>query len=118
MRLNAICDMFSTKPESFEPRYARTSGGEIDARPWCVGFNAIMQLRLLNWPQLLASSAPKDSPPGPILFYCTDEAGKPILYAALQDTIALPTRKAWRDIPASVEANRQFSTPIGVKRRR
>lgn len=118
MRHNAIGETLSTKPESFQPLFARTPEGEVDARPWCMGFYAIMQLRLLEWSQLLASSAPEDSHLRPILFYCTDETGRSVLYAGLQDAIAASENKAWREIPASVEAIRQFWMPIRYKRRR
>jgi uncharacterized protein len=116
-RHNAISDTLSTNPEGFEPFHARTPVSEVDARPWRMGFYAVMQLRLLDWSQLLASSAPEDSPLRPILFYCADEAGKPVLYAALQDAVATSAHKAWRDIPANVEIIRQFWMPIRSKRR-
>jgi uncharacterized protein len=118
MRHNAISDTLSTKPENFEPLFARTPEGEIDPQPWCIGFYATMQLRLLDWSQLLASSKPEESPLRPILFYCTDQAGKPVLYAELQEDVATSARKAWRDIPASVETLRQFWMPIRFKPRR
>ena len=118
MRHNAIGETLSTKPESFEPLFVRTPEGEVDARPWCMGFYAIMQLRLMEWSQLLASSAPEDSQLRPILFHCTDETGLPILYPALQGAVAASAHKAWRKIPASVEAIRQFWMPIRFKRRK
>jgi uncharacterized protein len=118
MRHNEIGATLSTKPESFEPLFARGPDGEVDARPWCMGFYAVMQLRLLEWSQLLASSAPEDSHLRPILFYCAEETGRPVLYAALQDALAASEHKAWREIPASVEAIRQFWMPIRFKRRK
>lgn len=118
MRHNAIGETLSTEPESFEPLFVRTPEGEVDARPWCEGFYAIMQLRLLEWSQLLASSAPEDSHLRPILYYCTDETGRPVLYAVLQNAVAASAHKAWREIPASVEAIRQFWMPIRFKRRK
>ena len=118
MRHNEIGETLSTKPESFEPLFVRTPESEVDARPWCMGFYAIMQLRLMEWSQLLASSAPEDSQLRPILFHCTDETGLPILYPALQDAVAASAHKAWREIPASVEAIRQFWMPIRFKRRK
>jgi uncharacterized protein len=118
MRHNEIGETLSTKPESFEPLFVRTPEGEVDARPWCMGFYAIMQLRLMEWSQLLASSAPEDSQLRPILFHCTDETGLPILYPALQGAVAASAHKAWRKIPASVEAIRQFWMPIRFKRRK
>jgi uncharacterized protein len=118
MRHNAIGETLSTEPESFEPLFVRTPEGEVDARPWCEGFYAIMQLRLLEWSQLLASSAPEDSHLRPILYYCTDDTGRPVLYAVLQNAVAASAHKAWREIPASVEAIRQFWMPIRFKRRK
>ena len=115
---NAIGETLSTKPESFAPLFARTPEGDVDARPWCMGFYAIMQLRLMEWSQLLASSAPEDSHLRPILFHCTDETGRPVLYAALQDAVAASAHKAWREIPASVEAIRQFWMPMRFKHRK
>ena len=117
MRHNAISDALSTTG-SFEPHYARTPNGEIDAQPWCMGFYAIMQLRLLDWSQLLASSAPEDSPLRSILFYCTDETGKPVLYDDLHEAVAKSAREPWRDIPATIETIRQFWMPIRFKQRR
>ena len=38
MRHNAISETLSTKPESFEPLFERSSDGEVDPRPWCMGF--------------------------------------------------------------------------------
>ena len=87
MRHNSIGETLSTKPESFAPLFARTPEGDVDARPWCMGFYAIMQLRLMEWSQLLASSAPEDSHLRPILFHCTDETGRPVLYAVNQKPI-------------------------------
>jgi uncharacterized protein len=118
MRHNAIGETLSTKPKSFEPLFVRTPEGEVDARPWCMGFYAIMQLRLMEWSRLLASSAPEDSQLRPILFHCTDETGRPVLYPALQGAVAASPGKAWREIYASVEAIRQFWMPIRFKRRK
>ena len=118
MRHNVVSETLSMKPKSFEPLFVRRPAGEVDARPWCMGFYAIMQLRLLEWSQLLASSAPEDSQLRPILFHCTDETGRPVLYAALQDAVAASAQKTWREIPASVEAIRQFWMPIRFRRRK
>ena len=118
MRHNLISETLSTKPEGFEPLFVRTPEWEVDARPWCMGFYAIMQLRLLDWSQLLASSAPENSQLRPILFHSTDETGRPVLYAALQHAVATSTQKTWREIRASVEAIRQFWMPIRFKRRK
>ena len=53
IRHNAISNTLSTKPESFEPLFLRRPDGEVDARPWCMGFYAVMKLRLLAWSRVL-----------------------------------------------------------------
>ena len=54
MRHNAISDLLSTKPETFAPLHARTPDGEVDARPWCMGFYAVVKLRMKDWSRMLA----------------------------------------------------------------
>ena len=54
IRHNAISEALSTRPESFEPLFVRSSDGEVDAQPWCMGFYAVMKLRLLAWSRLLS----------------------------------------------------------------
>ena len=56
MRHNAISNTLSTKPESFEPLFVGASDGEVDARPWCMGFYAVIKLRLLAWSRLFSTS--------------------------------------------------------------
>src|SRR5208337_800146 len=53
-RHNAISEALSTRPESFEPLFARSWDGEVDAQPWCMGFYAVMKLRLLAWSRLIS----------------------------------------------------------------
>ena len=84
MRHNAIGATLSTKPESFEPLFARTPEGEVDARPWCMGFYAVMQLRLLEWSQMLASAAPEDSHLRPILFYVSGTTSPPTKFLGVR----------------------------------
>ena len=106
MRHNAISDTLSTKPESFEPHFARTADGKVDAQPWCMGFYAVMKLRLLSWSRLLSPNVIEHALLLPILFHCIDEDGCPVL-ARSPDSASL-ARDAWSDIPAVTEAIRQF----------
>src|SRR5271154_4609549 len=57
IRHNAISNTLSTKPESFEPLFLRRPDGEVDARSWCMGFYAVMKLRLFAWSRLLNPNA-------------------------------------------------------------
>ena len=116
MRHNAISEALSTAA-SFEPHYARTPGGEIDARPWCMGFYAVVKLRLRDWSGMLAPGVVEQGLMLPILFHCTDAAGLPVLPPSLRgDNTPAFAKTAWRDIPLMVEAMRQFWMPSRFKR--
>lgn len=117
MRHNAISNTLPTNPESFEPLFVRTPEGEVDARPWCMGFYAVMKLRLLMWSRLMSPAATEHRLLLPILFHCIDATGRPLLDAQRRgpNTPSF-TREAWRDIPPAVEALRQFWMPTRFAR--
>lgn len=117
MRHNAISETLSTTPETFEPLHARTPDGDVDARPWCMGFYAVVKLRLRDWSRMLAPGVAEQALMLPILFHCTDAAGLPVLPPSLRgDNTPAFAKTAWRDIPLMVEAMRQFWMPIRFKR--
>jgi uncharacterized protein len=116
MRHNAISDTLSTRPESFEPLFVRSADGEVDPRPWCLGFYAVTKLRLLVWSRLLSPDRTEHALLRPILFHCVHDAGKPALPAAMRSAqTSRLVRHDGRDIPATVEALRQFWMPIRFK---
>ncbi|MGX5845304.1 UPF0149 family protein, partial [Mesorhizobium sp. ArgA1] len=104
MRHNAISETLSTR---FEPLFLRMAGGGVDARPWCMGFYMVMQLRLLAWSRLLSPNTIEHALLLPILFHCVDDDGRPLRVPPS----SLAGRNAWSDIPAVVEAMRQFWMP-------
>ena len=113
IRHNAISNTLSTKPESFEPLFLRRPDGEVDARSWCMGFYAVMKLRLLAWSRLLNPTRQRTD-------YCcrscsTASTPPP---RSLRRGLSTPSsgRDAWRDIPTVVEAMRQFWMPNRFKR--
>ena len=112
MRHNAIVNTLSTKPESFEPLFVRTPNGEVDARAWCMGFYAVIKLRLLAWSRLMSPNATEHRLLLPILVHCVDPSGRPVLDDHRR-RLAAPSfaQEAWRNIPAAVEAMRQFWMP-------
>jgi yecA family protein len=117
MRHNAISNTLPTKPKDFEPLFQRRSDGEIDVRPWCTGFYAVMKLRLLVWSRLMSADAIEHRSLLPILAHCADTAGRPLLGAPQRGLASPPfTQDAWRDIPAAVEAIRQFWMPTRFAR--
>lgn len=112
MRHNAIVNTLSTKPESFEPLFLRMPNGQVDAQPWCMGFYAVIKLRLLAWSRLMSPSAAEHGLLLPILVHCVDPSGRTVLEAQRRGPAAPSfAREALRDIPAVVEAMRQFWMP-------
>ncbi len=111
-RHNAIVNALSTKPESFEPLFVRGPDGEVDPRAWCMGFYAVIKLRLLAWSQLMSPDAAEQGLLLPILIHCVDPSGRPVLDHHRR-RLATPSsaQEAWRDIPTVVEATRQLWMP-------
>jgi uncharacterized protein len=117
VRHNDISNILSTAPERFEPIYRRKPNRDIDARPWCRGFYAAMQLRMSAWEPLLNLNDINHGLLLPIFVHCVDDQGHPLLG---------PTRKgpkgkaflrtAYTDIPAVVEAMRQYWMPTRYRR--
>ena len=81
-----------------------------------MGFYAVMKLRLLVWSQLLSPDRSEHAQLRPILIHCVDDAGRPALTTTTRNPRTPPlARNDWRDIPATVEALRQFWMPIRFK---
>jgi yecA family protein len=116
MRHNAISETLSTRPETFEPLFVQKANGEIDARPWCMGFYLVMKLRLREWSRLLTPARIEHRLVLPILSHCVEDGGRPFLPPAMRTESAYFIQNASREIPASVEALRQFWMPIRFKR--
>ena len=117
VRHNDISNILSTAPGRLEPIYRRKPNREVDARPWCEGFYAAMKLRMSAWAPLLDTDEINQGLLLPIFVHCVDDQGLPLLG---------PTRKgpegkafmrtAYTDIPAVVEAIRQYWMPIRYRR--
>jgi yecA family protein len=112
MRHNAISNTLPTKPKNFEPLFLRRPNGELDPRPWCMGFYAVMKLRLLTWSRLMSPDTIEHALLLPILTHCVDTDGRPVL-GATRHGLAYPplVQDAPRDIPTVVEALRQYWMP-------
>src|SRR5271165_3091961 len=64
---------------------------------------------LLVWSQLFSPDRIEHALLRPILIHCVDDAGRPALTTATRSPRTPPlARNDWRDIPATVEALRQF----------
>ena len=78
---NRVVDLLGNAPQAFAPRFATKADGNVDPRPWCQGFYAAMQLNLDGWQPLLDINNPQHGLLLPILAYCVDDAGRPVLGA-------------------------------------
>jgi len=116
-RHNDISNTLSTAPHQFEPIHQRKPNGEVDARPWCLGFHAAMQPRLSAWAPLLDTRNINHGLLRSILRHCVDDHGHPLIESPRK----VPKteeflRHAHTDIPAVVEAMRQYWMPIRYAR--
>ncbi|HSS92719.1 MAG TPA: UPF0149 family protein [Candidatus Dormibacteraeota bacterium] len=114
---NAISKTLSTNPDRFEPIHQRKPNGDVDARPWCQGFHAAMRPRISAWVQLLDTRNVNHGLVLPILLHCEDDQGRPLLGPARKGPETKKfLRDAHTDIPAVVEAMRQYWMPTRYAR--
>jgi uncharacterized protein len=116
LRHNEISQTLSTTPRQFEPMHRRKINGDVDPRPWCQGFYAAMRLRMSAWAPLLDASNVNHGLPLPILLHCRDDQSRPLL--RLPRNGRETRHNAHADIPAAVEAMRQYWMPIRYPRAR
>ena len=116
-RHNEISNVLSTAPHRFAPMHSRKPNGDVDAAPWCQGFHAAMHPRLKAWAPLLDLSNINHGLLLPILLHCVDDQGRPLLGPARKgrDTAEF-LRNAHSDIPAAIEAVRQYWMPTRFAR--
>jgi uncharacterized protein len=117
LRHNAIRNVLTTAPDRFEPMHRRKPNGDVDPRPWCQGFYAAMRLRISAWAPLLDASNVYHGLLLPILLHCRDDQGRPLLGPPRSGRETGDfLRNAYADIPAAVEAMRQYWMPIRYAR--
>ncbi|WP_287261434.1 YecA family protein [Mesorhizobium sp.] len=76
---NRINETLFDMPQDYAPRFATKPSGGIDPRPWCQGFYAAMNLKIKSWKRLLDLDNPNHGLLLPILIYCVDKKGMPVL---------------------------------------
>ena len=118
MRHNAIGDGLTAEPRRFEPLFERTPDGEIDARPWCMGFYAAMKLRLLSWSKLLQAGSIDHrsfvADPVPLRRRRRPADARPLTHRGQTHAFA---RDAWSDIAPAVAAIREYWQQIRFNRK-
>jgi uncharacterized protein len=115
-RFNAISEGLSTAPAKHAPIFEKTDDGMALPQPWCMGFLSAMRLRFDAWRPLLDLGHTDHGLLLPILLYCTDPLGRPMLGPPREGPETeefLCT--AYHDIPLVIPAIRDYWTPQRVR---
>ena len=118
LRHNDISNTLFDRSRSVRARiHRRKPNGDVDERPWCRGFYAAMRLRMSDWAPLLDLCDIHHGLLLPILLHCRDDQGRPLLGPTRRGRESRNfLRDAHADIPAVVEAMRQYWMPTRYAR--
>jgi uncharacterized protein len=115
-RFNAISEALSAEPPQHAPIFRKTDDGLAVPHLWCMGFLAGMRLRMDAWRPLLDPNRVDHRLMLPILLYCVDPSGRPMLGPPREGPEATEfLRTAYQDIPRVVPAIREFWMPERVR---
>ena len=118
-RFNQIGEGLPLAPDKHAPLFEKTDEGLVHLHPWCMGFLGAMQLRLDKWRPLLDLSRVDHGLLLPILLYCTDPFGRPMLGPPREGPETEEFfRTAYHDIPLVIPAIREFWMPQRLKEER
>ena len=78
-RFDAICEGLSVAPHQHAPLFEEADVGLVLPHPWCMGVLKAMRLRFDDWQPLLDLGRIDHGLMLPILLYCTDPLGRPML---------------------------------------
>lgn len=111
---NRINETFFNRPEEYAPRFAQKADGGIDPRAWCRGFYAAMNLNLRDWKPLLSRGNIHHGLLLPILAYCVDRKGVPVLGKPRSgpETAQFFENEAYLYIPLVVPAIKELHDPL------
>ena len=115
-RFNAISEGLSLAPGKHAPIFEKTDRGLALPQPWCMGFLTAMRLRFDDWRPLLDLGRIEHGLLLPILLYCTDPLGRPMLGPPREGPETEEfLRTAYQDIPIVIPAIRDFWMPQRLK---
>jgi uncharacterized protein len=115
-RFNTISEGLSTAPTQHAPIFEKTDDGMALPQPWCMGFLSAMRLRFAAWRPLLDLNRIDHGLLLPILLYCTDPLGRPVLGPPREGPETQEfLRTAYHDIPIVIPAIREFWMPQRLK---
>lgn len=77
-RHNAISNSL-VEDHGYAPVYRRNAKGEVDPSDWCEGFMLCVGLNRRKWKDVLDGDSLNHALMLPILFYCRDGRGRPVL---------------------------------------
>jgi uncharacterized protein len=104
----AVADRFNAigaalEGEGLNPHYRFKANGDIDARDWCEGFMAAVNLNRDDWKAVLDPDSHLNGLMLPVLIHCVDAHGRPLLGPPRKgaETEAF-LRHAYTDIPVCV----------------
>ncbi len=114
-RFNVISEGLSVAPSQHAPIFEKSDDDLVLPQLWCMGFLAAMRLRFDAWRPLLDLDRIEHGLMLPILLYCIDPAGKPMLGPPREgpETEAF-LRSAYHDIPRVIPEIREFWMPQRV----
>jgi uncharacterized protein len=111
-RFNAISEGLSLAPGKHAPVFEKTDRGLALPQPWCMGFLTAMRLRFDDWRPLLDLGRIEHGLLLPILLYCTDPLGRPMLGPPREGPETEEfLRTAYQHIPIVIPAIRDFWMP-------
>ncbi|ESX98398.1 hypothetical protein X753_31195 [Mesorhizobium sp. LNJC399B00] len=106
---NRINETLFDRPQDYAPRFATKPSGGIDPRPWCQGFYAAINFNIKKWKSLLDLNSPNHGLLLPILIYCVDKKGRPVLGKPRPgpETARFIEHQAYKDIALVIPALRE-----------
>lgn len=115
-RFNTISEGLSVLPPQHAPLFKKTDDGLVLPHPWCMGFLSAMRLRFNDWQPLLDLGRIDHGLMLPILLYCTNQLGQPMLGPSREGAETEEfLRTAYHDIPRVIPAIRDFWMPQRLK---
>lgn len=115
-RFNAISEGLSTAPQRHAPLFEKTDEGLALPHTWCTGFLGAMRLRLEQWRPLLDLQQIHHGLMLPILLYCNDPLGQPLLGPPREGPETEEfLRTAYQDIPLVIPEIREYWMPKRLK---
>lgn len=111
---NHVNETLFNRPQDYAPRLATKANGNVDPRPWCQGFYAAMTINMKSWKPLLNLSDINHGLLLPILLYCVDKKGQPVLGKPRSgaETAHFIEHEAYQDIALIVPEIKTLFDPL------